>query len=102
MKTLSQRLFTFPCPLGIIVQDLKKQRYDMRHLIPYFKKYKLQSILAPLFKMLEACFDLAVSTMIPLMMTIVSGFIYALFIVLGLIYGLNFNVLIRLIQNTCD
>ncbi len=32
----------------------------MRHLIPYFKKYKMQSILAPLFKMLEACFDLAV------------------------------------------
>ncbi len=32
----------------------------MKHLIPYFKKYKLQSILAPLFKMLEACFDLAV------------------------------------------
>lgn len=32
----------------------------MKHLIPYFKKYKAQSILAPLFKMLEACFDLAV------------------------------------------
>lgn len=32
----------------------------MKHLIPYFKKYKLQSILAPLFKMLEACFDLLV------------------------------------------
>ena len=32
----------------------------MKHLIPYFKKYKLQSILAPLFKMLEACFDLVV------------------------------------------
>ncbi len=32
----------------------------MKHLLPYFKKYKLQSILAPLFKMLEACFDLAV------------------------------------------
>lgn len=32
----------------------------MKHLIPYFKKYKLQSILAPLFKMLEACFDLTV------------------------------------------
>lgn len=32
----------------------------MKHLIPYFKKYKMQSILAPLFKMLEACFDLAV------------------------------------------
>ena len=32
----------------------------MKHLIPYLKKYKLQSIVAPLFKMLEACFDLAV------------------------------------------
>ena len=32
----------------------------MKHLIPYFKKYRLQSILAPLFKMLEACFDLVV------------------------------------------
>lgn len=32
----------------------------MKHLIPYFKKYRLQSILAPLFKMLEACFDLTV------------------------------------------
>ena len=32
----------------------------MKHLIPYFEKYKIQSILAPLFKMLEACFDLAV------------------------------------------
>lgn len=32
----------------------------MKHLIPYFKKYRLESILAPLFKMLEACFDLAV------------------------------------------
>lgn len=32
----------------------------MKHLIPYFKKYRLQSILAPVFKMLEACFDLAV------------------------------------------
>ena len=32
----------------------------MRHLLPYLKKYKLQAILAPLFKMLEAGFDLAV------------------------------------------
>lgn len=32
----------------------------MKHLIPYFKKYKFLSILAPLFKMLEACFDLTV------------------------------------------
>lgn len=40
----------------------------MSHLIPYLKKYKLETILAPLFKMLEACFDLIV----PL---IVSGII---------------------------
>lgn len=32
----------------------------MKHLIPYFKKYKFLSIFAPLFKMLEACFDLTV------------------------------------------
>ncbi len=32
----------------------------MKHLIPYFKKYKFLSVLAPAFKMLEACFDLIV------------------------------------------
>ena len=32
----------------------------MKYLIPYFKKYKLESIIAPLFKMLEATFDLIV------------------------------------------
>lgn len=32
----------------------------MKHLKDYLKNYKLQSILAPLFKMLEACFDLTV------------------------------------------
>lgn len=32
----------------------------MKHLKKYLKNYKLQSILAPLFKMLEACFDLSV------------------------------------------
>ncbi|MGN0448726.1 MAG: ABC transporter ATP-binding protein [Acutalibacteraceae bacterium] len=32
----------------------------MKHLGAYFKKYKLQSICAPFFKCLEACFDLAV------------------------------------------
>ncbi len=41
-----------------------------------------------------ACFDLAVSTMVPLMLTIVSGAIYALFIALGLIFRLNLNVVI--------
>lgn len=32
----------------------------MKHLLPYFKKYRFQSIIAPLFKCLEACFDLVV------------------------------------------
>ena len=32
----------------------------MKYLFPYFKKYRLESILAPLFKMLEAMFDLIV------------------------------------------
>ena len=32
----------------------------MKYLIPYLKKYKKESIRAPLFKMLEACFDLIV------------------------------------------
>lgn len=32
----------------------------MRHLLPYLKKYKKETVIAPLFKMLEACFDLLV------------------------------------------
>lgn len=32
----------------------------MRYLIPYMKKYRREAIIAPLFKMLEACFDLIV------------------------------------------
>ena len=32
----------------------------MKHLFKHLKKYRLQGILAPLFKMAEACFDLAV------------------------------------------
>lgn len=36
----------------------------MKHLRPYMKKYKLQSILAPAFKMLEAGFDLAVPLLV--------------------------------------
>lgn len=35
-------------------------RFNMRFILPYFRKYKLESVLAPLFKMLEACFDLTV------------------------------------------
>ena len=36
----------------------------MKHLKPYMKKYKLQSILAPAFKMLEAGFDLTVPLLV--------------------------------------
>jgi len=32
----------------------------VKHLFPYMKKYRAESILAPLFKCLEACFDLVV------------------------------------------
>lgn len=32
----------------------------MRYLLPYIKKYKKETVIAPLFKMLEACFDLLV------------------------------------------
>ena len=32
----------------------------MKYLVSYFKKYRLESIIAPLFKMLEATFDLIV------------------------------------------
>ena len=32
----------------------------MKHLFPYMKKYRFESIIAPLFKMLEAMFDLLV------------------------------------------
>ena len=36
----------------------------MKHLKPYIKKYKMQSILAPAFKMLEAGFDLTVPLLV--------------------------------------
>ena len=36
----------------------------MKHLRPYMKKYKYQSILAPAFKMLEAAFDLTVPVLV--------------------------------------
>lgn len=32
----------------------------MRKLLPYLKAYRKECVLAPLFKMLEACFDLLV------------------------------------------
>ena len=36
----------------------------MKYLRPYMKKYRLQSILAPAFKMLEAAFDLTVPLLV--------------------------------------
>ena len=36
----------------------------MKHLLPFFKQYKKESFLAPLFKMLEALFDLIVPLMV--------------------------------------
>ena len=42
----------------------------MRHLIPYLKKYKLETVIAPLFKMLEACFDLIVPIVVAKMLDI--------------------------------
>ena len=32
----------------------------MKYLKEYLKKYKLEAVVAPLFKMLESCFDLIV------------------------------------------
>lgn len=37
-----------------------QENENVKYLIPYLKNTKKKSILAPLFKMLEACFDLIV------------------------------------------
>ena len=42
----------------------------MKYLLTYFKKFKLESILAPLFKMLEAGFDLIVPLVVANMIDI--------------------------------
>lgn len=42
----------------------------MHHLIPYLKKYKLETVIAPLFKMLEACFDLIVPIVVAKMLDV--------------------------------
>lgn len=47
-----------------------------------------------------ACFDLAVSTMIPLMLTIISGFVIALFTLLGIIFELDLTVLVKILLDT--
>ncbi len=47
-----------------------------------------------------ACFDLAVSTMIPLILTIVSGFVLLGFTILGLILRLDLTVIARTLIDT--
>ena len=47
-----------------------------------------------------ACFDLAVATMIPLILTILAFAVYGVFIILGLVYQLNLNVIIRSLLET--
>ena len=47
-----------------------------------------------------ACFDLAVSTMIPLMLTIVSGFVILGFTILGLILQLDLTIIVRTLFDT--
>ncbi len=47
-----------------------------------------------------ACFDLAVSTMIPLMLTIISGFVLLAFTILGLVLRLDLTVIFRTLFDT--
>ncbi len=42
----------------------------MKYLVRYLNKYKLQGVLAPLFKMIEACFDLAVPLIVAQMIDV--------------------------------
>ena len=45
---------------GIIRRITFQEEKPLKYLIPYMKKFTKESILAPLFKMLEAMFDLLV------------------------------------------
>ncbi len=47
-----------------------------------------------------ACFDLAVSTMVPLMMTILGFFVYAACLLLSLVFHANFDLVLRSILDT--
>lgn len=47
-----------------------------------------------------ACFDLAVATMIPLILTVLGFAVYVIFILLGLIFRLNINVILRSLLET--
>ena len=43
-----------------IIKSAKIGRKPLRKLLIYIRDYKLESILGPLFKLLEACMDLIV------------------------------------------
>ena len=45
---------------GIPQKIRNKVGSEVRKLLPYLKAYRKECVLAPLFKMLEACFDLLV------------------------------------------
>ena len=47
-----------------------------------------------------ACFDLAVATMIPLILTVLAFAVYVVFITLGLIFRLNVDVILRSLLET--
>ena len=45
---------------GIIMGNKNQEEFPLKYLLNYFKKYRKESIIAPLFKMLESMFDLLV------------------------------------------
>lgn len=49
-----------------------------------------------------ACFDLAVSTMIPLMLTIISGFAVVLFTILGIVFKMGVNDFLIILRSLTD
>lgn len=48
----------------------RERTKNLKHLFSHLKKYKLQGILAPLFKMAEACFDLLVPLIVAQMIDV--------------------------------
>ena len=47
---------------------MTKTEIKMRSILKYLKNYKLECVMAPLFKLLEACFDLLVPIVVKLIM----------------------------------
>ena len=68
----------------------------MKYLLSYFKKYKTESIMAPLFKMLESCFDLFVPVVVAKLIDIGinnndSSYVYSCFGILILMAFLGYG-----------